>query len=121
MNNVFRLVLLKHGFQKEKARLCAEIFTSTSIDGVYTHGERNPIEGKFGRAKTAYGMGRIKARLQQTSESWIASNVLVINLINLIGKASLYLIRVKQKVVVFINWLATLHEIHILPSQKLDG
>lgn len=38
MNNVFRLVLLKHGFQKEKARLCAEIFTSNSIDGVYTHG-----------------------------------------------------------------------------------
>jgi len=32
-------------------------------------GQRNPIEGKFGQAKTAYGMNRIKARLQQTSES----------------------------------------------------
>ena len=50
-------------------------------------GERNPIEGKFGQAKNAYGMNRIKARLQQTSESWIASIVLVLNLINLIGKA----------------------------------
>jgi IS5 family transposase len=55
-------------------------------------GERNPIEGKFGQAKTAYGMGRIKARLRVTSESWIASIVLVLNLINIIGKASLSLI-----------------------------
>src|SRR6476469_871164 len=51
-------------------------------------GERNPIEGKFGQAKTAYGMNRIKARLNQTSESWIASIVLVLNLINMIGEAS---------------------------------
>lgn len=54
-------------------------------------GERNPIEGKFGQAKTAYGMNRIKARLSATSKSWIASIVLVLNLINLIGKASLSL------------------------------
>jgi hypothetical protein len=50
-------------------------------------GERNPIEGKFGQAKTAYGMNRIKARLNETSGSWIASIVLVLNLINIIGKA----------------------------------
>ena len=35
-------------------------------------GERNPIEGKFGQAKTAYGLANIKARLKDTSESWIA-------------------------------------------------
>lgn len=46
-------------------------------------GERNPIEGKFGQAKTAYGMNRIKARLQSTSESWIATIVLVLNLVKL--------------------------------------
>jgi len=51
-------------------------------------GERNPIEGKFGQAKTAYGMNRIKARLQQTSESWIATIILVLNLIKLIGKSA---------------------------------
>ncbi len=45
-------------------------------------GERNPIEGKFGQAKTAYGMGRIRAKLKETSESWIASIVLVLNLVN---------------------------------------
>jgi IS5 family transposase len=48
-------------------------------------GERNPIEGKFGQAKTAYGLNRVKARLAQTSESWIATIILVLNLIKLIG------------------------------------
>jgi hypothetical protein len=48
-------------------------------------GERNPIEGKFGQAKTAYDMNRIKARLKETSESWIATIVLVLNLVKLAG------------------------------------
>ena len=51
-------------------------------------GERNPIEGKFGQAKTAYGMNRIKARLQQTSESWIATIIMVLNLVKLTGQVS---------------------------------
>jgi transposase, IS5 family len=50
-------------------------------------GERNPIEGKFGQAKTAFGLNRIKARLQNTSESWIASIILVLNLVKLAGAA----------------------------------
>ena len=49
-------------------------------------GERNPIEGKFGQAKTTYGMNRIKARLEQTSQSWIASIVMVLNLVKLAGQ-----------------------------------
>jgi len=48
-------------------------------------GERNPIEGKFGQAKTAYGLNRIKARLRTTSQSWIASIILVLNLVKLAG------------------------------------
>lgn len=48
-------------------------------------GERNPIEGKFGQAKTGYGLNRIKARLQGTSESWIATIILVLNLVKLAG------------------------------------
>jgi hypothetical protein len=50
-------------------------------------GERNPIEGKFGQAKTAYGLGRIKARLKETSESWIAGIFMVLNLVKLAGVA----------------------------------
>jgi hypothetical protein len=55
-------------------------------------GERNPIEGKFGQAKTAYGLNRIKARLQQTSQSWIATIVLVLNLVKLAGQVPFSLI-----------------------------
>lgn len=65
---------------------------SLAVDNHIRPGERNPIEGKFGQAKTAYGMNRIKARLQDTSESWIASIVLVLNLIKLIGMAPLSLL-----------------------------
>jgi IS5 family transposase len=56
-------------------------------------GERNPIEGKFGQAKTAYGLNRIKARLSQTSESWIASIILVLNLVKIAGQVPFYFIR----------------------------
>lgn len=52
-------------------------------------GERNPIEGKFGQAKTAYGLGCIRARLKQTSETWIACIFLVLNLVKLAGIALL--------------------------------
>lgn len=55
-------------------------------------GERNPIEGKFGQAKTRYGMNRIKARLSQTSESWIATIILVLNLVKLAGEVPLVLL-----------------------------
>lgn len=55
-------------------------------------GERNPIEGVFGQAKTAYGLNRIRARLAPTSESWIASIILTLNLIKLIGLSAYCLI-----------------------------
>jgi transposase, IS5 family len=54
-------------------------------------GERNPIEGKFGQAKRGYRMNCIFARLKDTSESWICSIALVLNLVKLMGRASLYL------------------------------
>lgn len=55
-------------------------------------GERNPIEGKFGQAKTAYGLDRIRARLMGTSESMIASIILVLNLVKLAGMGVLCLL-----------------------------
>lgn len=55
-------------------------------------GERNPIEGKFGQAKTAYGLNRIRARLKGTSETWIASIILVLNLVKLAGLSVLCLV-----------------------------
>src|SRR5690606_17618364 len=43
-------------------------------------GERNAIEGKFGEGKRKYGLGRIRARLAETSESVITLQLLVMNL-----------------------------------------
>ena len=54
-------------------------------------GERNPVEGKFGQAKTAYGMNNILAKLQTTSESWIGSIVMVLNLVKLAGLIPLWI------------------------------
>ena len=41
---------------------------------------RNTIEGKFGEGKRCYGLGRIMARLKETSESVIMLQFLVMNL-----------------------------------------
>ena len=80
---------------KEKGiKLAAKPLGRPSAKAVENHvspGERNPIEGKFGQAKTGYGMNRIKARLRDTSQSWIASIILVLNLVKLAGAALLCL------------------------------
>lgn len=52
-------------------------------------GERNPIEGKFGQGKKAYGLDRINARTSQTSKSWVASIILILNLVKLAGQVSI--------------------------------
>jgi transposase, IS5 family len=41
---------------------------------------RNAIEGKFGEGKRSYGLGRIRARLRETSETVILLQLLVMNL-----------------------------------------
>lgn len=38
MQECFTGILLKHGFTQERALQCAEIFTGSSVDGIYTHG-----------------------------------------------------------------------------------
>lgn len=43
--------------------------------------ERNQIEGKFGQGKNGYNLNKIRARLQNTSESWIAAIFYVMNLL----------------------------------------
>lgn len=54
-------------------------------------GERNPVEGKFGQAKVAYGMDNIMAKLKITSESWIGSIILVVNLVRLMRQLPLWI------------------------------
>jgi transposase, IS5 family len=59
--------------------------SKTAVKEYVRPGERNPIEGKIGQGKIAYGLARIKARLKDTSASWIASIILVLNLVKLAG------------------------------------
>ncbi len=44
--------------------------------------ERNHIEGKFGQGKNGYNLNEIRARLKDTSESWIACIFFIMNLIH---------------------------------------
>lgn len=61
---------------------------ASALHNQVSPGERNPVEGKFGQAKAGYNMECIKAKLRTTSESWIASIILVLNLVNLARGAS---------------------------------
>ena len=54
-----------------------------ALDNHVRHGERNPIEGKFGQGKVKYGLAKICTKLKATRESCIASIMLVLNLVNL--------------------------------------
>jgi transposase, IS5 family len=82
-------------WMKQKGiRLMAKPLGRPAAAAVAVHlrpGERNPIEGKFGQAKLAYGLDCIKAKLKDTSESWIACIALVLNLVNMTRHALLSL------------------------------
>jgi hypothetical protein len=61
--------------------------------------ERNHIEGKFGQGKNGYGLNQIRARLKETSESWVACIFFVMNLIHL---------EANHFFVTFFRWIAML-------------
>lgn len=44
--------------------------------------QRNQIEGKFGQGKNGYNLNKIRAKLKETSESWVACIFFVMNLIH---------------------------------------
>jgi hypothetical protein len=71
-------------------KLIAKPLGRPSAQAVKIHlspGERNPIEGKFGQAKVAYGLNNIRAKLSSTSTSWIAAIALMLNLVKLTEQA----------------------------------
>jgi len=57
-----------------------ELYAQQCRDERRESGERNEVEGKFGTGKRCYGMGRLSARLQNTSETQIHMIVLTMNL-----------------------------------------
>lgn len=51
--------------------------------------ERNHIEGRIGNAKQALSLNQIKAKLRDTSETWIAATLFVLNLSAFAAKSGL--------------------------------
>jgi hypothetical protein len=47
---------------------------------ILEQGERNEVEGKIGTAKTRYGLGKVLARTEATSENWIAMAIFSMNI-----------------------------------------
>lgn len=54
--------------------------------------DRIPIEGKFGQAKRSYSLGRVEAKLPETTIAWIGLSFLVMNLV----KSARFLLRLFQ-------------------------
>jgi 3-dehydro-L-gulonate 2-dehydrogenase len=68
LEHVLEKVLEKHGMQKADARICAEVFTLNSVDGVYSHGfNRFPKFIEY--LKLGYVMPGKKAALRFASGS----------------------------------------------------
>lgn len=53
------------------------------------YAERNQVEGKIGNAKQALSLNQIKAKLRDTSETWIGITIFVLNLGNFAREAGL--------------------------------
>ena len=51
---------------------------------------RNHVKGKFGQGKNGYNLNRIRAKRQDTSESWISAILFVMNLTKLMKVAVQY-------------------------------
>jgi hypothetical protein len=79
-----RAILKELGI-KLRAKPLGRPSACSAVEDHVRPGERNPIEGVFGQGKSAYGMNRIKARLAHTSGSWVASIIMVINLVKIAG------------------------------------
>jgi IS5 family transposase len=55
--------------------------------------QRNHVEGQFGTAKDAYGLNRVRAKTQATSESMIANTFFVMNIVVLLKMATKVMIK----------------------------
>jgi len=81
--------------------------------------ERNCIKGKFGQAKRWHINGKIKAKLQQTSESMIGAVVVVLNLIRLVQQHAYTFLRkyfevIADRIFIKIMYLFKNEKIHFL-------
>jgi len=66
---------------------------------------RNHVEGKFGQGKNGYDLNRIRARRQDTSESWISAILFVMNLTKLMKIARKHAYFLARSIMKYIKWI----------------
>jgi hypothetical protein len=70
------------------------------------HNSRNHVEGKFGQGKNGYALNEIKARNSNTSKSWIAAIIFVMNILNFAGSSFLsFFETILSHTGLLVNWL----------------
>lgn len=79
--------------------------------------ERNHVEGKFGQAKRGYNMNDIKARREETSESWVNAIFFVMNLTKLLKLVQKQLKQSLSSILSGIIWTRDIFLLKILPSK----
>jgi transposase, IS5 family len=85
--------------------------------------ERNHIEGKFGQGKNGYNLNKIRARLKDTSESWISCIFFIMNLIslekkNIICSILTYSVKLKESLYTYINQNIIISNYRLIISLK---
>jgi IS5 family transposase len=80
--------------------------------------ERNHIEAKFGQGKNGYRLNQIRAKLKNTSESWVSCIFFVMNLVNY-QKKMIFCALFKQEEKQFYFWTQKLVLIKKIILQKL--
>jgi IS5 family transposase len=78
--------------------------------------QRNEIEGKFGQGKNAYGLQKIKARMQQTSQSWIMSIYFIMNLVKLMQDSFFAFTNWIRQIFIWIQTLFVPHNFAVLKT-----
>jgi len=69
------------------------------------HNSRNHVEGKFGQGKNGYELNEIKAKYSNTSKSWIAAIIFVMNILKFAGSSFLsFLAAIQYAEGRMINW-----------------
>lgn len=71
--------------------------------------QRSRIEGKFGEGKRKYDLDLVKAKKQDTSESWIKMVVLVMNIAHLLRVIFLSLLKIVLKWLDLKKWIPFYH------------
>ena len=80
--------------------------------------QRIPIEGKFGQGKNGYNLNYIRAKTARTSEAWINSIFLVMNLLIL---ARVFFVRCKSSARTLLVWCWRNYPVNNLRQVKTYG